>query len=191
MHADRTNRFLLIVFALVLIAAGLVGALAGLGALGPVTQHGSLVSNRVGAYFGRNGDWLWPVVAVAAGVLALLALRWLTTLLFSTDRAGDLPLPGDRSAGGTTLVPAALTGAVAAEIEGYSGVRSARSRLIGDSGAPTLVIVATVEAGADLPALRRRIETGAVRHARQALEDPELPVRLDLSVTDRQAHRAA
>lgn len=191
MHADRTNRFLLILFALALIAAGLVGALAGLGALGPVTQHGSLVSNRVGAYFGRSGDWLWPVVAVAAGIIALLALRWLTTLLFSTDRTGDLPLTGDRSAGGTTLVPAALTGAVAAEIERYSGVHSARSRLIGNSQAPTLVIVATVEAGADLPALRRRIEAHAVRHARQALEDPDLPVRLDLTVTDRQAHRAA
>jgi hypothetical protein len=191
MHADRTNRFLLILFALALIAAGLVGALAGLGALGPVTQHGSLVSNRVGAYFGRNGDWLWPVVAVAASIIALLALRWLITLLFSTDRAGDLPLGGDRSAGRTTLAPAALTGAVAAEIDGYSGVQSARSRLIGNSQSPTLVITATVEASADLPALRRRIEANAIRHARQALDNPDLPVRLDLTVTDQQAQRAA
>ncbi len=191
MHADRTNRLLLILFALALIAAGVVGALAGLGALGPVTQHGSLVSNRVGAYFGRNGDWLWPVVAVAAGIVALLALRWLIALLFSTDRAGDLTLTGDRSAGRTTLAPAALTDAVAAEVGGYSGVQSARSRLIGDSQAPTLVITASLEAGADLPALRRRIEANAVRHARQALDDPELPVQLDLTVTDRQAQRAA
>jgi hypothetical protein len=191
MHADRTNRGMLILFALVLIAAGVVGGLAGFGALGPVTKHGTLVSNRVGAYFGRHGDWLWPAVAVAAAVVALLALRWLLALLFSTDRSGDLPLTGDRSAGRTTLSAAALTGAVTSEVAGYPGVHAARARLIGDPLAPTLVVTATLEESADLAALRRRIEANAVRHARQALDKPDLPVRLDLTVTDRQAQRAA
>ncbi|HEY0165574.1 MAG TPA: alkaline shock response membrane anchor protein AmaP [Jatrophihabitans sp.] len=191
MHADRTNRTMLILLALSLIAAGAVGALAGFGALGSVTKHGQLPANRVGAYFGRHGDWLWPVIAAAALILALMALRWLLALLFSTDRAGDLPLTGDRSAGRTTLSTAALTGAVASEIDGYPGVHSARARLIGDPLAPTLVITATLEESADLPGLRRRIEANAVEHARQALEDPDLPVRLDLTVTTQQAHRAA
>jgi hypothetical protein len=191
MHADRTNRIMLILLAIMLIAAGVIGALAGFGALGPVTKHGALVSNRVGGYFGRQGDWLWPVIAVVAGILALLALRWLLALLFSTDRAGDLPLTGDRSAGRTTLSPVALTDAVASEIDSYPGVHSARARLIGDPLAPTLVIIATLEESADLPGLRRRIEANAVQHARQALADPELPVRLDLTITDRQTQRAA
>ncbi|MDQ1722207.1 MAG: hypothetical protein QOI26_1941, partial [Pseudonocardiales bacterium] len=124
MHADRTNRIMLILLAIMLIAAGVIGALAGFGALGPVTKHGALVSNRVGGYFGRQGDWLWPVIAVVAGIVALLALRWLLALLFSTDRAGDLPLTGDRSAGRTTLSPVALTDAVASEIDSYPGVHS-------------------------------------------------------------------
>jgi hypothetical protein len=191
MHADRTNRIMLILFAIALIAAGVVGVLAGFGALGPVTKHGALLSNRVGAYFGRHGDWLWPVVAVLAGIVALLALRWLLALLFSTDRTGDLPLTGDRSEGRTTLSAAALTDAVTAEIGSYPGVHSARARLIGDPLAPTLVITATLEESTDLSAVRRRIESHAVRHARQALDNPELPVRLDLTTTDRQAQRAA
>jgi hypothetical protein len=191
MHADRTNRIMLILLAVALTAAGVVGALAGFGALGPVTKHGELPANRVGAYFGRHGDWLWPVIAAVALIVALAALRWLLALLFSTDRAGDLPLTGDRSAGRTTLSTAALTDAVASEIDSYPGVHSARARLIGDPRAPTLVVTATLEESADLPGLRRRIEANAVEHARQALDDPELPVRLDLTVTTRQAHRAA
>ena len=191
MHADRTNRVMLTLFALALTAAGVAGALAGLGALGRAAKHDVLVSDPLSDYVGRHGDWLWPVVALAAAIIALLALRWLLALLFSTDRAGDLPLTGDRSAGRTTLSAAALTDAVASEIHSYPGVHSARARLIGDPLAPTLVVVATLEESADLPALRRRIEANAVRHARQALDNPELPVRLDLTMTSRQAQRAA
>jgi hypothetical protein len=191
MHADRTNRIMLILFALALTAAGVAGALAGFGVFGRATKHDVLVSDEVSNYFGRHGDWLWPAIAVAAAIIALLALRWLLALLFSTDRSGDLPLTGDRSAGRTTLSAAALTDAVASEIDSYPGVHSARARLIGDPLAPTLVITATLEESADLPGLRRRIEANAVRHARQALDNPELPVRLDLTISSRQAQRAA
>lgn len=191
MHADRTNRAVLVLFALVLTAAGVAGALAGLGGFGQSIKHEVLVSGQVVDYFGRHGDWLWPVIAVGAAVIALLALRWLLALLFSTDRSGDLPMAGDRTAGRTTLSAAALTDAVAAEVDGYPGVHAAHARLIGDPTAPTLVLTATVEERADLPALRRRIEANAVRHARQALDNPELPVRLDLAITDRQAQRTS
>lgn len=191
MHADRTNRAMLILFALALTGAGVAGALAGFGAFGRATKLDVLVSDQMSDYFGRHGDWLWPVIAAAAAIIALLALRWLLALLFSTDRTGDLPLTGDRSAGRTTLSAAALTGAVSAEIDGYPGVHASRARLIGDPMAPTLVITATLEESADLAGLRRRIESSAVRHARQALGNPELPVRLDLTMTNRQAQRAA
>ncbi|HST49962.1 alkaline shock response membrane anchor protein AmaP [Jatrophihabitans sp.] len=191
MHADRTNRAMLILLALLLIAAGLFGALAGFGTFGSATRHGPLVSDQVSDYFGRHGDWLWPVIAAGAAIIALLSLRWLRALLLSTDRTGDLPLTGDRSAGRTTLAPAALADAVTGEISGYPGVRTVRARLIGDPLAPTLVIAATLEDGADLPGLRRRIEANPVRHARQALDDPDLPVRLDLTVTDRQGQRVS
>jgi len=191
MHADRTNRILLILLALALTAAGVAGALAGFGAFGQRIKHQALLSEQLSDYFGRHGDWLWPVIALAAAIIALLALRWLLALLFSTDRAGDLPLTGDRAAGRTTLSAAALTDAVAAEINSYPGVHSARARVIGDPFAPTLVVTAALEENADLSGLRRRMETQAVRHARQALDNPELPVQLDLTITSRQAQRTA
>ena len=90
MHADRTNRILLIVLAVLLIAVGLDAGAASIGVYGTGTEHSMLMDNPTGRYFGAHGVWLWPVVAVAALIIGLLALRWLIALLFSTDRSGDL-----------------------------------------------------------------------------------------------------
>jgi hypothetical protein len=185
MHADRTNRAALIVFALLLTAAGLTGASTSFGAFGAATEHARLFANPVGVYFGHQGAWLWLVIAAAAVVLGLLALRWLAVLLFSTDRAHDIRIGGARCAGRTTLLAAALTDAVTQEIGTYSGVHAAKARIVGDPTTPELVIDVTLELSADPSALRHRIETHAVTHAREALDDPDLPVVLDLTVTDR------
>ena len=77
---------------------------------------------------------------LTALILALLALRWLLALLFSTDRAGDLPITPGGSAGRTTLAARALTEAVAEETESYLGVNFARARLVGDPAGPKLVV---------------------------------------------------
>jgi len=191
MHADRTNRTALILLALVASAGGIFGALAGFGAFGHEVQHRALVDNPVSRYFGREGEWLWPVVAIGAGLILLACLYWLWVLLFSTDRAGDLRLTGEPRGGRTTVVAGALTDAVTEEVSSYPGVFAARSRLIGDAFAPKLIIAADVEESADLAALRRRIEAEAVAHARTALERPELPVQLDLTVTNRRGRRVA
>jgi hypothetical protein len=190
MHADRTNRFMALLLAVLLIAAGGIGAAAGYGAFGSLTEHGALTANRVGAFIGRNGDWLWPVAAVVALVVALLALRWLLTLLLSTDRSGDLAVANGSSVRGrTTLASGALTAAVSEEIRGYRGVDSARSRLVGDPEEPALVVNVSLEDTADLALLRRRIETGALAHARTALGNPSLPTRLDLGVATNRSTR--
>ncbi len=191
MHADRTNRAMLMLFALLLIAVGLIGALTSFGAFGVPAEHAHLFANPVGIYVGQHGVWLWLVIAAAGVVMALLALRWLAVLLSSTDRAGDIQLPGDRSAGRTTLLAAALTDAVSDEIRTYPGVQSAKARLIGDATNPDLVIETTLEQSANLSALRQRIETNAVAHARQVLDNPHLPVILDLTVSDRHARRVS
>lgn len=191
MHADRTNRIMLTLFAFVLITIGALGALAGIGAFGQDTAQSPLLSDQVRAYFSEHEDWLWLVIAAAAALIALLALWWLIALLFTTDRAGDLTLDGDRSAGRTTVSSGALTHAVTEEIETYPGIRAARARLIGHAASPRLVITATLEQGADLASLRRQIETQAAGHARQALDSPALPVQLDLTVSDRQPRRVS
>jgi hypothetical protein len=189
MHADRTNRTMLLLLAMLLIAAGVGAGAASVGAFGTTIRHSELMANPTGDFIGAQGAWLWPVVAAVAAILVLLALRWLLALLFSTDRAGDLPIPSAGSAGRTTLAGGALTEAVAQEIESYRGVTSARARLIGDPAGPELVVTVTVEESADFAAARQRIETGALTHARTAIGNPSMPAQLDLTVTTRHSTR--
>jgi hypothetical protein len=189
MHADRTNRVMLLVLALLLIAVGAAAGAASIGAFGTATMHGPLIANPTGRFIGAHGGWLWPAAAAAAVILALLALRWLLALLFSTDRAGDLPITTSGSAGRTTLAAQALTEAVAEEVESYRGVNSARARLLGDPADPQLVVNAALEVTADFAALRQRIETGALTHARYAVGDPSLPAQLHLTVTTNRSSR--
>jgi hypothetical protein len=191
MHADRTNRIALSLLALLLIAAGLDAGAASLGLYGQATEHSRLMVNPTGHFFGTQGGWLWPVIAVAALIVVILALRWLAALLFSTDRTHDLPIAREGRPGRTLLAVGALTDAVAGEVASYRGVDNARARLIGDPSRPRLVVTAVLEETADLAALRQRIETDALTHARTALGDPALAVQLDLTVTTRRASRVS
>lgn len=191
MHADRTNRVMLLVLAVLMIAVGAGALAASIGAYDSGTGHSTLMDNPAGRFFGAQGDWLWPVIAAAAAILALLAVRWLLALLFSTDRAGDLPIHPASSAGRTVLAAGALTEAVAEEIESYQGVDSASARLIGEPADPKLVVAVDLEATADIAALRRRIETGALTRARFAVGKPALLAQLDLTVTTRRPARVA
>jgi hypothetical protein len=189
MHADKTNRTVLLLVGLMAAAIGIFALLASFGFFGSSWQHRSLLENRVTGYFGEQSGWLWPMIAVGAGLITLACLYWLYVLLFSTDRAGDLRMTGDKFAGRTTLATNALTDALSDEIASYHGVARSNARVLGDSTSPQLAINATLQEGADLAALRRRIEREAVSHARQALARPELPVQLDLTVTSRRAPR--
>ncbi len=189
MHADRTNRVILLLLAVLLIAVGAGAGAASIGAYGTDVSHSTLNENSVWAFFGAQSDWIWPVIAVAAAIVVLLALRWLLILLFSTDRLGHLPIGPSSSPGQTVLAAGALTEATAAEIESYRGVHSASARLIGESANPKLVVAVDLEADADVVVLRRRIESGALRHARTAVGNLALPAQLDLTVTTRPSAR--
>ncbi len=180
MAADRTNRGVLGLTGLLLAGVGGAGLLAGVGALGDQLPEQPLFDNPVAEFVGRNGRWLWPVLALGAVLLAVLALLWLRRQLVP-DRAGDLTL-GAGPQGRTKLSSAALTDAVAAEIGSYRGVDSARARLHGDSEDPELAVSVTLEDRGDLADVRRRVETQALTHARQAL-GRDVPLRLDLDVT--------
>jgi hypothetical protein len=181
MHADRTNRFALIMLGVLVFVAGAAAMAASVGAFGAAFSRRTLFANRVSTYAGHHGGWVWPVAAGVCLLIALVTLRWILALLISTDRAGDIAIPGEGDLGTTILQPAALTSALAREISGYHGVEAAKGRVIGDESDPELVITVTATKSADLHALVRRIETEAIAHARQALGQPSLAVRLDLA----------
>ncbi len=187
MHADRTNRFALTLFGLLVLLAGAAGMTASLGGFGTTFSTRALFANRVSTYIGKHGTWVWAAAAFVCLLIALAALRWILALLISTDRAGDITVPGSKEQGTTKLHPAALTGALTGEIETYHGVDTAKGRVIGDAKDPQIVLTVTAKQTADLPALHRRVESEALAHARQALGDADLPIQLDLEVSRRSA----
>jgi hypothetical protein len=191
MHADRINRIALAVFGLLTLLTGAAGLTASTGGFGSAYAHRALFTNPVGAYVGRHGDWLWPAVAAACLLIAFLSLRWIVSLLLSTDRAGDITLTRDSRQGSTIMHPAALTGAVTREIESYHGVHAAKARVLGDPGDPTLVVTLSAYSSADLAALRHRVESDALRHARHALGKPDLPIQLDINISNRTPERVS
>lgn len=189
MHADRTNRTVLTLLGLILLAAGVAGALLSFGVFGADPAHAELLDNFLCAYIGANSGWFWIAAAVGGLLLIVLGFRWLIALSFSTDRVNELPVAGNRERGQTTLTSSALTAAVTEEIEGYRGVHSANARVIGDISAPRLVLEVALEDTAELTAVRDRIVDEAIAHARQALDAPALPVIVDLSITDKHESR--
>jgi hypothetical protein len=185
MHADRTNRFVLGLFGLLVLAAGTAAMIASFGGFGRGFARRALFDNRFSTYIGEHGTWVWAAAAFVCLLIALAGLRWILVLLISTDRAGDLTVPGSKDQGTTKLPPAALTGALAGEIESYHGVDAARGRVIGSEDEPRIVIAVTASQSADLAALHRRTEAEALAHTRQALGRPGLPIQLDLDVSRR------
>jgi uncharacterized protein YhaN len=188
MHADRTNRVVLLVIGLLMLAAGLATTLTSFGTFREAWAVRVLTANPVSTYAGDQGRWLWPVVGVVALVILILAVRWLIAILFGTDRIRDLRVrTGSRDR--VTLSASAVREAVCAEIESYRGVRAARARLVGSDEHPTLAIRVDTNLDADLAAVRDRIERDAIAHARQVLDQPELPVRLDLETKPQRVGR--
>jgi hypothetical protein len=214
MHADRTNRVLLALIGLLALAIGAGGLLISGGVFGKRFSRRLVTDNQFVRYFAMHGGWLWLTIAGVAFLILVLTLFWLLRLLFSTDRAGDIALPSahpskresraqrlrdhaagaagaagaperDHATGHTSVSASALSQAVAQEIDTYHGVLATRARVLGEPADPSLVIEVKASRRADLPALVLRIEQEAILHARQALESPGLPVKLDIAVTDK------
>lgn len=187
--ADRGNRVLLTLLGLLLLAASGLGLAFSYGAFGAARARQPLLLPATRQFAHRNAGWFWPVVAVVAALLGLLALRWLLRQV-GTDRVRHLELEPNPSSGTTTVSSSAITDAVTNEVESYHGAEAASARLIGGERDPELVLVVTVDDRADLGALRRRVEEQAVAHVRQAVAAPSLPVQvqLQLAASRRRVH---
>ncbi|MEU7905689.1 hypothetical protein [Actinoplanes sp. NPDC049118] len=174
---------------LTLLAAGVAALLAGGGRLGIAPPDSPVLDPAVVHFVAENSAWWWPAVAATGVVMVLSGGWWLLAVLLSTDRIHGVRIPTDPNAGATTLAGGAVGQAIEAEIEAYRGVRAASSRLRGTPEEPALAVSVTVDQAADIGALCQRIEAGALAHARQALDRPDLPAALDITVSRRPAGR--
>lgn len=186
-RVNTANRSVLVLLALLLLVAAAAGLAIGFGMrLAGVTlpaPHGPVLSTKLLAA-ANDSSWLWWVIAAVCLVIALLALRWLLAQ-FATDRAGHLDLTENDREGTTTLTAGAVGDAVAAEAKTYPGVQDASAHLR-DRPDRTLVLAVDVAEYADLNTVRTRLEHDAVTHARHAIDEPDLPVHIELHPTNTQ-----
>ncbi|TFV64140.1 alkaline shock response membrane anchor protein AmaP [Geodermatophilus sp. DF01-2] len=174
-RVNGVNRTVLALLGLLLLAAGGLGLALGFGAFGDGNQP--LLPQAV-RDFADDQAWFWWAVAGGCLLLALLGLRWLLAQLH-TDRVGRLDLTTDDRDGLTTVHAGALTDAVEAEAESLRGVAGASARLLDQRGRRLTVAVDLAD-HADIAEIRRILEDRIVGHARQTIDDPDLPVDVEL-----------
>lgn len=181
---DSVNRVLLTLLGLIALAGGVVILLLSVRVFGD-SQADQPVLRQSTRDFAERNQWLWIAIGVGAGILALLALRWLLAQA-ATQRVGSLSLEPNRKTGRTKLSTNALGEAVEDEVERIRGVDRASARVLGSSTDPTLRLDVKVADDGDLGYIRSRIEEDTVPHARQAVGMGRLPVWVRFAVNNEQ-----
>jgi hypothetical protein len=102
----------------------------------------------------------------------------------TTPSVHRLPVRAD-GPGHTELLASGATAALARDVEGYQGVRSARARLVSDHPAPEVEVNVDVHDDADIAAIRRRIEEHALSRFRTALDVTDLRPRVHVRLAER------
>ena len=182
-HTARVSRTGLVIIGLILLlGAGAVLA-RSLNASTPVlgNPHAPLLTHGQVQYPTKN-SWVWPVVAAASFLIAVLALWWMAAQT-RTRAVRRMPLEPDRVHGTTALRADAATGAMTDELESHPSIQAADARLHGSSTTPGLRLGVTAENRADPRLVRADIENEALPHLRGALELDKIPtvVRLQFS----------
>ena len=173
-RVDTANRTVLTLLGLLLLGGGGVGLAASFGAFGDPPPVLPAPARR----FEDDQPWFWWALAGVCLLIALLALRWLLAQL-RTDRLSRLDLTRDDREGRTVVHAGALTDAVEEEAKALRGVAGASARLLEDH-ARKLTVAVELADYADVAEVRRVIEDRVVAHARQAVDDPDLPVDVEL-----------
>ena len=170
-RADTTNRRILVVVAILLIALGVAAWAAGWGAF---TDRGSDVILSSSARSSID-DRIWigwiAAVVIAVGLL-VVALRWLAFEVrplpshpdFETDLDDDLHLHIDAGA---------WLDIVVADIDGLDGVARSQARLgADDEETATIDLVLGLDRRADPAALARQLDTRVRKRAEHSLDRP-------------------
>lgn len=164
---DGVNRFVLLLLGLVLAAAGGLGLAAGEGAFDDLDSPREVYDDARQEVVGDPDLW-YAIVLAVSGLVLVLALVWLIRQF--TSRPGGPHLStvvvhADRR-GRTTLEPARLAQAIAADLETIDGVRKAKVRLLPSAHEPTIRARVEVDRSVDPDALLERTEPVLERAAR-------------------------
>ncbi len=186
-RVNIVNRTVLLLLALLLIAAGVLGLILGFGGFGASRSTTAVLPVELRS-FPADQPWFWWAVAAGCLLVALLGLWWLLAQL-KTERIGRLDITTDDRAGSTTVHSSAITNAVEAEAQGIAGVSDATAHVRGESER-RLVLSVDLDDNADLATVRAHLEQQTVPHLRRALDDPTFAVDIELRPGAKRSARA-
>jgi hypothetical protein len=175
--ADTSNRVVFFLLGLLLVSAGGLGLAVSVGAFGEPRARSTVLSEEVRA-FPADKPWFWWAMAGIALLIALLSLLWLRAQL-RTDRVSRIDRTTDARDGYLTLHTAAVAKAVEEEVGGIAGVTGASARMH-DRPRLGLELAVDMTDTADIDRVRTELENDVVAHVREALDDPEFPVAIEL-----------
>lgn len=173
----RTNRGVLLLVGLLLLGAGILGLVVSFGGFGTRTQH-TPVLDPAARSFAAAHDWFWLALAVGVLVVVILTLLWLRAQL-STTRVRTITLEGDRSHGATSLAAAAVERACAEELQSHRGIGRARAVMLGDVYDQRIALFVSLDGRESLQVVDDVVLAQVLPKIRQALEAPELPMRIE------------
>ncbi|WP_043618399.1 hypothetical protein [Nonomuraea candida] len=171
----RGNRWGLGLVGLVLTVLGGSALARGLGAFSQnwAAARTTIVDGNVTGFFARTGPGIWWLVALAALIVAVLALRWLFVQgrrqTRRTLRIEDGPT------GVTDVAAGGMAQAVAADVATGPGVLHADANLVGPPGRPEVRLRVAADESVPIGALGRHLAEVALPHVRDALDRDRVP----------------
>lgn len=174
-RVGAANRTVLTLLGVLLLAAGVLGLALATGVFGRQRTGQPVLAETVRTFPHRHA-WFWWVVAAAAVIIALLALRWLLAQL-ATNRANRIDRTTNARDGYTIVHAGALAEAVEDDAASIPGVTSAAAYV----SRPLRVVLRVVLADdADIGSVRSSLESSTIPHIRQALNQDDVPINIEL-----------
>jgi hypothetical protein len=168
------NRVWLALTGLVLLASG-----GGTLAAGVSWARRPLVTAATSRWVAAH-PWFWPGLAAGSLAVAMLASAWLAAQW--RCRSLRRLAMGDARAEPTRMAARVATRAIAADVTSYPGVRQVRPRLAGSARRPSMRVLVTCDAEADLDELALRIRDDAMARLRTTLNRADLGGVIDFRV---------
>ena len=181
---DAVNRTLMLIIGIILLVAGVLALAVGLGAFGEARAQSGVLPGGLVDFVGANGNWLWPLVAVVALVLAYLGWRWLRAQFSTPPRVNAIDLTDDPKVGFTRLKADGAVAAFAADVARHPRVDAAKGRMLADGAAPQIGLRIEVFENGDLAPVREYVEGPALDRLHRTLGAEVVTVDLDMRLKE-------
>lgn len=179
-RSTASDRTLVILSGLVLLAAGVLVVLLGLGIFGVYRAQRPLIDPDITGWVAAHPDLTRWIAIVGGLVLLVLGLTWAIRSLRPEPRPDVLlsEVPGQR----LTVEHSAIADAVRGDAEAIEGVSRARVRLVGTEHRPALRMTLWLLEDADVRDVWAEVDGRVLARARQAFAVDALPtaVRIEL-----------